>query len=225
MLDYAWQLGTNFIQIGKDFGYDSEPNSWQYWSAQGKRSGLPMPALRGHYQLSNASACIVALEQLRERIPVEASAIRSGLLNVELPGRFQVLPGRPTVVLDVAHNPQAARSSVENLDAMGPYAKTYAVFSMLKDKDIRGVIDTVKHRIDHWLIAPITETRGTDTTRLKSDLENAAVPATISVFGSVAAAYTSACKQAGENDRIIVFGSFLTVADVMRERQRLATAP
>lgn len=222
MLDFAQKLGVNFQRIGKDFGFKAEANSWQYWSAYGKRSGLPLPALRGYYQLGNASACIAALEQLRERIPVEASAVRNGLLNVELPGRFQVLPGKPMVILDVAHNPQAAHTLRENLDALGRAPKTYAVFAMLKDKDIRSVIDALKLRIDQWLIAPLPEQRGADVQRLKSDLESAGMKGNIQEFESVSAAYAAACKLASENDRIIAFGSFLTVADVMRERANRA---
>ncbi len=222
VVDYAQALGAHFLQIGKDFGFNVSGVQWQYWSAQVNRPGLPLPALRGDYQLSNASACIAALEQLKDRVPVEMNAIRAGLVQVELPGRFQVIPGRPLIILDVAHNPHAARALATNLDAMQGYGKTYAVFSMLKDKDIAGLIDALKSRIDFWLIAGIAENRGADVQRLHAELTSAAVAGQIIEFDSVKHAFMHASNTARENDRIIVFGSFLTVADVMRELQRLS---
>ena len=106
---------------------------------RGRSAGLPWPALRGDYQLANAAAALAALECLRRKVPIDMGAIRRGLVEVELPGRFQVLPGRPVVILDVAHNPQAAERLGESLARMGTFATTYAVFGMLKDKDIAGV--------------------------------------------------------------------------------------
>ena len=88
------------------------------------------------YQLGNAATALAAVDALRERLPVPAGAVRDGLVHVELPGRFQVLPGRPAVVLDVAHNPHAARVLADALAAMGYFPRTFAVFGMLADKDI-----------------------------------------------------------------------------------------
>src|SRR5690606_20146763 len=103
------------------FGYEGDRSQWLYWGPQGRRSGLPFPALRGANQLLNASACLAALEAMRDRLPVSAQDIRTGLLSAELPGRFQVLPGRPTVIFDVAHNPHAAAVLREKLLARRGY--------------------------------------------------------------------------------------------------------
>ena len=206
--------------IDRDFGYVADPTQWRYWGPGGKRHGLPYPALRGAYQLANAAACITALDCLRERLPVTAQDIRSGLLQAELAGRFEVLPGRPTVILDVAHNPHAARALAANLASMPRSANTFAVFAMLKDKDIAGVVNAVKDRITRWFVATTEGPRGAAAQQLAEELNRAGVTAPVTQFEDVAGAWRAARDIAAGNDKIIVFGSFLTVAAVMRERQR-----
>ncbi len=216
LLRYAAQTGARLLQINKDFGYAADKTQWQYWGPRGKRTGLPYPALRGTCQLMNASACLAALDALRERVPVTMGDVRAGLLQAEIPGRFQVLPGRPVVILDVAHNPHAARMLAENLSAMGCSGRTLAVFSMLKDKDIPGVAGVVSEHIDHWLIAGIEDARGADLASLQRQLETGGITAPITACANIAAAYARACDMATENDRILIFGSFYTVAAAMR---------
>jgi dihydrofolate synthase/folylpolyglutamate synthase len=217
---YAREIGAELLLIGRDFGYVADPTQWRYWGPGGARHGLPHPALRGAYQLGNAAACVTALDGLRERLPVAAQDVRSGLLLAELPARFQVLPGRPQVILDVAHNPHAARALAVNLGSLPPTGKTIAVFAMLKDKDIAGVVGAVKDRVTHWLIADAQGARGAGIDQLAAALAHAGVTAPVAQFPAVALAWHAACEMAADNDKIIVFGSFLTVAAVMRERQR-----
>lgn len=174
---------------------------------------LPFPALRGAYQLANAATVLAILDLLRGPLPVSGGAIRDGLLMVELPARFQVLPGRPTTVLDVAHNPHAARTLASALGAMGYYPETFAVWGMLGDKDLRGVAEELKARIDHWNIARVPGPRGADAAALRGALINTGIDASaIRVFGDVGEALSAARESADEADRIVVFGSFLTVA-------------
>lgn len=222
---YAAEIGARLLVAGKDFGHAADPTQWQYWGPQGRRSGLPHPALRGNYQLANASACLAALDALRQRLPVTMNDVRGGLMQAENPGRFQLLPGRPLVIFDVAHNPQAAKALAENLTALGRRGgRTLAVFGMLRDKDIGGVIGAVKAHVDHWLIAGIAGARGTDAARLQEELAAAGVTAPVTVCASIAAAFTQACDMAAENDRILVFGSFHTVAAAMQQRAARDTA-
>jgi dihydrofolate synthase/folylpolyglutamate synthase len=127
-----------------------------------------------------------------------------------------VLPGRPTVVLDVAHNPHAARALAAALGAMGFHPETHAVFGMLADKDIPGVIEAVKPRIDHWYVAGLPGPRGASVDALVLQLRAAGIaPTTIRTFDSIGAAYVAAHGDAADTDRIVVFGSFLTVAAVL----------
>lgn len=215
----AEAVGANFMHIGEHFGYSTGTTQWDYWGAGGKRHSLPHPALRGIYQLRNASACLAALDATRDNLPVTMGAIRQGLLEVALPGRFQVLPGRPLTVLDVAHNPAAAQTLAANLSNMDRYPKTYAVFAMLRDKDMAGVVRALIPAVDVWLAASISAPRGATAEELQQVLESVNVAeagATICTFPDTAKAYAYACEQATENDRICVFGSFYTVSEVLR---------
>jgi dihydrofolate synthase / folylpolyglutamate synthase len=183
------------------------------------RHALPIPALRGNYQLGNAACALAALHALNDKLPLSQGAIKQGLLEVEWPGRFQVLPGRPTTVLDVAHNEHAAKALERALSDMAYFPVTHAVFAMLKDKDITAVVAAVKHRVDFWYIAPLPGARGIDADALSAALKNAGVKDTaIKRFPAVATAYAAARESADEADRIVVFGSFLTVAQAIGEK-------
>ncbi|MDP2878402.1 MAG: bifunctional tetrahydrofolate synthase/dihydrofolate synthase [Sulfuricella sp.] len=220
VLAHAEKIGASLRRIGPDFGYDGlEPNQWRFASVDGLRLSLPYPALRGAYQLGNASTCLAALEQLRARLPVTHDDIRRGLLEAVVPGRFQVLPGRPQRIFDVAHNPHAARALAENLRAMPPAGKTFAVFAMLRDKDIAGVVRAMKEQVDLWLIAGIGQPRGASAEELLRVLEQEGWSQRAEAFPSVAEAYRHACAKATEDDKILVFGSFYTVAEAMKSEQ------
>jgi dihydrofolate synthase/folylpolyglutamate synthase len=218
LIQHATRIGARLLLRDRDFGYAAERDQWQYWGPDGKKHGLPHPALRGSAQLANASACLAALDALRDRLPVTMGDVRGGLLLAENPGRFQVLPGRPAVILDVAHNPQAARVLAESLAQMPRGKRTIAVFSMLRDKDIRGVIDAVKTHVDYWCIAPVDTPRGAPVELVERHLRDALAVPLITRCADVTAAYAHACGMATEDDKILVFGSFYTVAAVMQAR-------
>lgn len=225
---HARAIGARFMHIGEDFGYSgnaADITQWNYWGAGGMRYSLPHPALRGSCQLNNASACLAALDTVKDRLPITMSDIRQGLLEVTLAGRFHVLPGRPVTVLDVAHNPGAAHALAINLASMGLYHKTYAVFAMLRDKDIVGVAQALASKVDIWLTAGIDAPRGASANEAMQALQAAGVAGeTIRTFPSPAMAYAYACESAIENDRICVFGSFYTVAEVLRYRNTVEHA-
>ncbi len=220
LAERAAEIGARFLLQGRDFDYEAQPQQWRYRGPGGERHGLPYPALRGRYQLANASACLAALDTMRSALPVSANAVRSGLLKTENPGRFQVLPGRPTTVLDVAHNPHAAAALAGTLRELPGKGRVYAVFAMLKDKDIAGVVAAAQAGIDEWLIAGIDAPRGADAAMLRAALTEAAVRGTVREHASIAEAYERACEQAGDDDKIVAFGSFYTVAAVMAARAR-----
>ena len=215
--DHAQQIGAELWCLGSEFGFKAQQGQWDFRGKLGSRHALPMPALRGAFQLHNASAVLAALEALQARLPVSMEAVRRGLVEVQLAGRFQFVPGRPQLILDVAHNPHAARSLAQNLASLPP-AKTYAVFAMLKDKDMAGVIEALKDRIDVWLVAGIAAPRGANSEELVEVLRTVGVSGRMKTLVDVSAAFSYACKVAGENDRIVAFGSFYTVAEVMQVR-------
>lgn len=216
LVRHADAVGARLLLRERDFGFTVGLNQWRYWGPAGRREGLPHPALRGSVQLGNAAACIAALDCVREQLPVTMADVRAGLLTVENPGRFQVLPGRPVVVLDVAHNPHAAKALVDSLTAMKMRGKTIAVFSMLRDKDIGGVIDTVKSQIDHWCVAQLDSLRAAPVEVIERHLREAGASPRTTRCETIAAAYARACGMATEDDKILAFGSFYTVAAVMR---------
>ena len=160
LLSYAAEIGADLRLLNRDYRYSKMESQWQFLGRDSARHSLPFPALRGGYQLKNASGALAALEALHDKLPVAQNHIKRGLLEVEWPGRMQVLAGRPTVVLDVAHNPHAARALQDALGTMGYFENTIAVFGMLKDKDIDQVIDIIKGRIDFWCVAGLEKTAG-----------------------------------------------------------------
>jgi dihydrofolate synthase/folylpolyglutamate synthase len=206
------ESGANYLRIGKEFGYRDQGSQWSYWGPAGKRSGLAHPALRGAMQLRNASAAMAALDSLRERMPIAMQDVRRGLAEVALPARFQVLPGRPQVVLDVAHNPEAAAVLAHNLGEGGYAPETIAVFGMMRDKDIAGVVRAVAPRITKWHLATLPGPRGADSAFLSEVFFQLKIKTPVVKHETVPAALAAAKKEARENDKIVVFGSFLTVA-------------
>lgn len=225
LLDLARDLGADLWLFGRDFNYQGDRQQWAYGGRQLRRAGLPYPALRGANQLLNAAGALAALEALGRRLPLSQQAVRQGLLRVELAGRFQVLPGRPAVILDVAHNPHAAATLAENLDNMGFYPRTLAVLGMLRDKDVAGVIAKLAGRIDHWYLGGTAGPRGLSGRALADILHARQPEATANWFDEIAAAFDAAHRAADSDDRIIVFGSFLTVADALRALSRPAFDP
>lgn len=219
---HAWEIGAELLLIKRDFDFSTLENvQWSYryhpQNSDGRtrnRNALPFPALRGAYQLSNAACALTVLECLGDRLPVDIAAIKRGLLLVENPGRFQVLPGRPLTVLDVGHNPHAARALRRSLINLMFAEKRTAVFSILADKDIDGVLDIVKDQFDEWHIAPLDVPRGMTAEALVRKLSEHGIE-NVKVFENIEKAYRAALEKAGENDRIVVFGSFHTVAAVM----------
>lgn len=214
VLEAASEIGARVLRLGEDYGFDVQGAQWRYWGPGGRRVSLAHPALRGRMQLENAAAAICALETLRERLPLSMQDVRQGLARVALPGRFQVLPGRPSVILDVAHNPQAARTLAANLGAAGYAPETIGVLGMLADKDIDGVVAALAPRVTRWQLASLPGPRGADAKQLEAALRRCGVDAPLRCHADPRAAFRAALDEAGDDDRIVVFGSFLTVGEV-----------
>jgi dihydrofolate synthase/folylpolyglutamate synthase len=202
------QAAGDKLFLGKDFGFTAEQTHWNYWGPKVRRAGLAPPALRGAVQLRNAAAALCAIDALA--LPLAMQEVRRGLAEVALPGRFQVLPGSPRVILDVAHNVEAARVLAANLDASGFAPETIAVCGMLRDKDIDGVLSVLAARVTRWHFASLPGPRGASADELEKILGRSDEK-----HPSPAAAFASALERAEEGDKIVVFGSFLTVGEVL----------
>ena len=215
--DRALEIGADLWRLGHDFNYRGDPQQWA-WAGRGRRySGLAYPALRGANQLVNASGVLAALEALRPRLPVTAQAVRNGLALVELPGRFQIVPGQPALVLDVAHNPHSVAALALNLDAMGFYPATHAVFGAMADKDLAPMLARMDPLVDHWYFTDLPTPRAAPGRALQAAWRAATrrQDASSEVFASPREALDAAAGRAGATDRIVCFGSFYTVGGVL----------
>ena len=226
LLDHAAAIGADLRLLGRDFGFErpaaeaSENRlQWRWWckkDGQLLRRSLAYPGLRGPTQLLNASVALAALEALTGRLPVTMQAIRPGLIETELAGRFQVVPGKPAIVLDVGHNPQAVAVLAGNLSNMGFFDRTHAVVGMLADKDIAGALQPLKGRVDYWHLAALDGPRGTAAEALAAIVADGDLGGEVFCYPSPEVATEAAKGAAGESDRILIFGSFLTVAGALR---------
>ena len=224
---HAEAIGADLWRVGRDFNHSGDRQQWR-WSGRGRRySGMSYPALRGANQLLNAAGAIAALESLRSRLPITAQAVRTGLAMVELPGRFQIVPGQPALVLDVAHNPQAVAALAANLDAMGFFPRTHAVFGAMRDKDIAALLEKIAPLIDVWHVCALPTPRAATTDELVALVQAATAGRSVLIqpHRGPAEALRRAAATADPVDRIVVFGSFYTVGGVLKEGlPRLAAA-
>ena len=211
---HAEAIGADLWLVGRDFNHGGDRQQW-HWAGRGRRySGLAYPALRGANQLLNAAGVLAAFEALRDRLPITAQAIRQGLALVDLPGRFQIVPGQPTLVLDVAHNPQSVAALAVNLDAMGFYPRTRAVFGAMRDKDIAGLLARIRPIIDAWHLTDLPTARAATAAELAQALGDGTET---HCHASPADALAAAAAAADPADRIVVFGSFYTVGGVLKQ--------
>ncbi len=221
LIDHAAAIGADLRLLGRDFGYERDLENrlqWRWWCKSGERvvrRSLAYPGLRGPVQLINAAVALAALDALAARLPVTMQAIRPGLIETELAGRFQVVPGKPAIVLDVGHNPQAVKVLADNLSTMGFFDRTHAVVGMLADKDIAGALLPLKGKVDHWHLATLEGPRGTTAERLAEIVGTASLGGEVHCYPSPREAMQAAKGQAAESDRILAFGSFYTVAGAL----------
>ena len=219
VIAHAAALGADLWRFGQDFNFSGDKLQWA-WAGRGRRySGMAYPALRGANQLVNASGVLAALEVLRPRLPVTAQAVRNGLAMVELPGRFQIVPGEPVLVLDVAHNPHSVAALAANLDAMGFYPTTHAVFGAMADKDLQVMMERVGPVIDRWYFTDLPVPRAATAAQLQQhwQAQNRRADAASSTHASPEQALQAAIAAANPADRIVAFGSFYTVGGVLKD--------
>lgn len=217
LVQVAGDKEASFYAIGKDFGYTKQQNDWLWFSGEKRLSHLPEPALKGEHQYRNASAVIMAITQLADRLPVNEQSIRLGLENVQLPGRFQLLEGDIPVLLDVGHNPEAVRTLVEYLNQNFPNRRIHAIFSMMRDKDIAEVLRIMNPVVYDWFFAPLTNVRAATEALMREIFSQHAMDNVSFGYAGFADAFTSAKKQAGKGDLLLVFGSFFLVSDCLAE--------
>jgi dihydrofolate synthase / folylpolyglutamate synthase len=222
LLEHAGSIGANLKLFGRDFRVVRGGRGWRFEGDRWATDDIPLPPLSGTHQLANAAGAVAALESIPDRLQIGETAIRTGLSQVQLAGRFQVLPGRPRVILDVAHNPAAARALSENLSGLERQGRLIAVFGMLADKDVEGVLDAMAAHVDLWVAGEIEAGRRMPIDRMRRVLERRGLANRC--FSTLRDAWSFACKEAVEVDTILAFGSFYTVGAVMKAMAEMRNA-
>ncbi len=215
LIEHARGIGAELRCIGPDFSAQRDADEWTYRGMTTTWSGLPVPKMAGACQLRNAAGALAVLEALHARLSVSVAAIRQGLAAAQVPGRFQRIACAPDVILDVAHNPEAARALAVTLREQAIVGHTLAVVGMLADKDATDVFAALAGEIDAWWVCTPDSPRARDATALAAILRPQAGNAPVYVQPDVNMALAEARSAAREGDRILVFGSFYTVASVL----------
>lgn len=208
LIDYAHKINTPLFCPNKDFGFERQGDqSWSWWNKAQQLEHLPISQLA----LQNMSTVLQVIDLLQSKLPVSRTAIDQALKTVTLPGRLQVIPGEVTKILDVSHNPAAAEWLANFLSDHPITGKTRAVFSMLADKDISSTISIMKPYIDEWFVAPLTADRAASIQQLQQAFQTASIQ-TVNFHSSIPTAFLCAEENSISGDRIVIFGSFYTVA-------------
>ncbi len=198
--------------LERDFHYRKSTTGWQWWSGSKPPMQLPYPALRGDHQLDNAAGVLMVLQQLADPLPVSLSAIREGLQQIVLPGRFQVIPDAVTWILDVAHNPEGIGRLAAMLGATRARGRTLVVLGMMQDKDIHNAIRQLQGEVDVWYTANLTTSRSANAEAMAGVIRQVTGSNQVTACEAVEAACEAAKTAARDGDRILVCGSFYTVA-------------
>jgi dihydrofolate synthase / folylpolyglutamate synthase len=216
----AARVGADLWLHGRDFNCSGDKQQWS-WSGRSKRfNAMAYPTLRGANQLLNAAGALAAFEALRGQLPITAQAARNGFAMMDLPGRFQVIAGQPTLVLDVAHNPHAVAALAQNLDQMGFFPKTHAIFGAMADKDIAAILTRMAPLVDDWHFTNLPVARAASAAALAATHAKLALkgPGPVAVFQHETPlnALEAVLPRANPVDRIVAFGSFHTVGGVLQ---------
>ena len=211
----AKRIGAQLYQINNDFSYGKNDNNTWDWKGLDNSYTLPLPALSGEFQLNNSATVIAGLITIENILKTNINNIKQGLKNASIVGRLQTIHQQPEWLIDVAHNPHAAKQLAKHLNSNPVTGKTIALFSMLKDKDIEQVITIMGLNIDEW---HIVELEGSRSTKI-NDLEKAITEQTPDKTVKTHQSFLDACKSlkstSNLQDRVVAFGSFLVVSEVI----------
>jgi len=212
----AARIGALALQLGRELDHARTTEGWIWTGPDGQRLALPIPALRGPFQLDNATAAIAALTALRERLPVQVNAIRAGLQRARLPGRFQVMPGAVTWILDVAHNGEAAEALAANLRDFACPGRLRAVIAVLADKNPERLVTPIREYVNDWYLAQSEDVRALPVEQLSARLDGLIGANRRGAFGGVAEAIGAALAESAPGDALLIVGSFTTVGQALR---------
>ncbi|MDO8846185.1 bifunctional tetrahydrofolate synthase/dihydrofolate synthase [Methylicorpusculum sp.] len=212
----AEETGAKVSYINQDFHFEKHPDGWNWIGEQVLISNLPSPNLKGEHQYRNAATVIAAITAMQNTLPVDHDALSKGISQVQLPGRFQYIEGKIPVLLDVAHNPQAVETLADFLKENFSHMRVRAVFSVMKDKDIAGIINIIKPLVFDWFCAPlINNVRSAPDFMLQETFSSCSVQLVHTGFADAKSAFLAVNQAAEEGDLVLIFGSFFLVSEYL----------
>lgn len=224
ILRYSRQHHVPLSRFGRDFYFEKTDSRWNWVSGDTVLADLPYPALPGEHQFQNAASVLQTLKLVEDRCRVSRQAVCKGLETVSLPGRFQYISGAPSALLDVAHNPQAAGTLAKYIQQNFSRRRIVAVFSIMADKDIPGVLDNLKPWVSHWLFAPLATPRCVSERNIAEVFSASRIENVTLGLSCADAAFEEAARRTSGNDLVVVFGSFFLVAEFLKNEVRYRLA-
>ncbi len=222
LINCADKKKTPLFRINQEFNFQKKNIGWDWSSTMHKSRKyefLPQPSLKGEHQYQNAAAVLMTVTEMEDYLPVSEKAIHQGLKNTQLKGRFQLIKGDIPVLLDVAHNPQAVEALYDYLTDCFAGLKIYAIFSMMKDKDIKGVIKIISPAIHQWFVSPLNNPRTASQLHMQACFSECALEHVNFGYKDFSETYTAAEKSAEEGSLILIFGSFFLVSEYLEKMQ------
>ncbi len=214
-LQTARAIGAQLYHVGDDYHYTIGQDAWNWRCDAAQHHALPLPSMRGDYQIQNAAGVLMVLHLLREQLPVSRKALEQGLIQANLPGRFQIIAAEPLIILDVAHNQEAAAVLAANLASMQLHGKLRALFSMYADKPLQAVVATLENVVDEWYLYPLDDVRGCSVEELSAAVLQAGGDAEVNCSDSLQNAFQDAKQASAAGDVILIFGSFGVVGEAL----------
>lgn len=217
----ADRIGATLLQLGQAFFWrqhapvDNQPPQWVYQLSNNEPLSLPLPALRGRFQLNNAAAVVSLVQTFQTTLAVSHEEIAQGLRSASVIGRLQRLRESPEILADVAHNPQSAAALAEYLIETPAEGHTIALFSALADKDLAGIVGPLADQFDAWHLIPLEGPRAREPQALLHSLRDLGITAPIEIHGDIGDALNTLQNMLKYKDRVVAFGSFLVVSGVM----------
>jgi len=210
----ADELDVTLFQAGRDYEYYLDSHGWVLQATHSAgRQYLPFPSLKGGHQFANAAAALMALQLLHHELPVQRDITEKGLISTRLPGRFQQIPGETELILDVAHNPEAAAVLARQLAAVPSRGRTLAVFAALADKPVPGMVEPLLPLVHHWYVAGLEGSRAQSAAAAGEQFPDWQP----TLCSDPLSAYHAAKAEALPGDRILIYGSFILVGNILEE--------
>ena len=214
------KINASLSILNVDYSYKSTTKSYDYKSNNISMDKLPVPSLKGNSQLTNLAGCLRAIDLLQNKLPVTLDAIQEGIKDTRIEGRLQILSKEPYIVADVAHNADAAINLFKFFRTTKQGGKVYAVFSILKSKDIKEVLLPFVDVVDEWFVSEINDAGTQKIEVIVSSLKTYNKKVVINKFDTLSQAYKNAYKKCNLNDNIIIYGSFFTVSESMHGEKK-----